>query len=217
MIHRSPTSPDIFKITFQTNSYALIQSLLNSNLILGGTTNHAYDCITFKASTVTPLKSCAYSIRDVLQMTKSLSIQLHYLITHQSSTVLGYHSSNIIMIDEQLAVYVGPTVYIENEYISVTSPFSSVDMILSPELRIITELPASVHYKSSYYSLAMLLVYLLKGDNEDNDNGVEDDEDEDDEDSAHVSIPNKAVNTKLGWLLSRCFTKDPRQRSILLI
>ena len=76
----------------------------------------------------------------------------------------------------------------------------------NPELLELTTLPASIHYKSSYYSLGALLIfcllntYLLVGNDPMNDKDIE-----------RVLTPYKG--TKIYWFVKRCL----QDKELLLI
>lgn len=197
-LHKSSSS---FKIQFQTNSEALVKSLLHTHLILGGTTNEDYTSITFKANSIISYDTFSksrISIRQSLQLLKTMLVQLDYLIKHQSNTILLYDPDNILILDNQTMIYVGNTEVfdIQTEKVMVCTPFSKNEQFISPELKSLTELPSFIHFKSAYYSLALCISYLLKKDE-------------------YIHHPVK--NTKLYWFLSRCLIEDPLSRSIVLI
>ncbi len=162
-----PRDSTIHKITFQTPHVALIQSLQKTNLLQCGTSNFKYTEYTFKANTIEPLLQKTMSISTILSFVKQLAIQLDYLITHHQSTFVGYHPNYIWVIDNHTMVYLGEITHIDanTEHMTISQPFSSRDLFLSPEMLNITMLPCQVHYKSSYYSLALLVVYLLTNGN----------------------------------------------------
>ena len=210
-IHTFPRDSTIHKITFQTPHVALIQSLQKTNLLQCGTSNLKYTEYTFKANTIEPLLQNTMSISTIVSFVKQLAIQLDYLITHHQSTFVGYHPNYIWVIDNHTMVYLGEITHIDanTEHMTISQPFSSRDLFLSPEMLNMTTLPCQVHYKSSYYSLASLIIYLLIY-NQDNPHTF---------DNNPLSYLDKhpIKNTKLYWLLSRCLEEDPNKRSIIFI
>jgi serine/threonine protein kinase len=93
--------------------------------------------------------------------------------------------------------------YNNKETIIVSSPFTPTDFFLSPELMTIKEIPSYIHYKTSYYSLGNLILYLF----------TEDEKTDEKEILANIHIR----GTKLYWLLERMLEKNPKSRSILLL
>ena len=96
----------------------------------------------------------------------------------------------------------------------ISCPFKPTDFFFSPEMIKIKELPAYVHFKISYFSLACLIMKLLLGDDEFYMEYLKDN---------HSSKILEYLNnhpireTKIYWLLSRCLVEQPNNRSILLI
>lgn len=74
----------------------------------------------------------------------------------------------------------------------------------SPELLSITELPGKIDYRSSYYSLGLLVVFVLMNKNL----------------SSALNVGEEIAcldGSKLYWFLSRCLDRDPKKRHMLLI
>jgi len=121
--------------------------------------------------------------------------------------LLGYSIENIIVIDNNKFVYL-TNEYLKDidthnnkETIMVTSPFTSKDFFISPELLEIRVLPSYIHYKTSYFSLGQQIVNLFSED----DNEI-------------TTIENIHIKgTKLYYLLERMLEKDPTNRSIIFI
>ena len=101
---------------------------------------------------------------------------------------------------------------VDNEYIDITYPFSPGDFYMSPEHWSIKEIPANIHYKACYYSLACLIIHgytNIKDDIKDINN-------------MNNNINHKLEllpikDTKLYYLLKRCITEDIKNRCILYI
>ena len=206
----------IFKINFAYPSRALINSLIKTKIIQGGTATDDYKTLQFKANTVTTLirnKTAAFAA----QITSSLATQLNYLITAESRTIIGYAPENIIVINGKKSAFIGSewVVELEGEMFQLTYPFGPTDFFVSPELFRVKELPSYVHYKSAYFSLACLITHVLLGDEHEyyqeylkNKNP----------ETILTYLTKHSINgTKLYWLLSRCLMDDPRKRSILFI
>ena len=206
----------IFKINFAYPSRALINSLIKTKIIQGGTATDDYKTLQFKANTVTTLiknKTTAFAA----QMTSSLATQLNYLITSESRTIIGYAPENIIVINGKKSAFIGSewVVELEGTMFQLTYPFGPTDFFVSPELFKVKELPAYVHYKTAYFSLACLIAHVLLGTEHEYYNEYLKNKNPE---TILTYLNNHSINgTKLYWLLSRCLINDPRKRSILYI
>ena len=96
----------------------------------------------------------------------------------------------------------------------VRSQFHPNDFFFSPELLKIKELPSKIHYKTAYFSLGILLIYVLLGDDEFYRDYLKHKHSEKMLESLN-SHPVK--NTRIYWLLSRCLVEEAKNRSIILI
>jgi hypothetical protein len=219
----------IYKINFRHASYSLVNSLVRSRLIAGSSTDHYYKTITFKAESVKPLYKylAEYAIKtgkktlfvsDTAKVIRSLVKQLSYLLEKCSSTIIGYNLENIIVINDDTFAFLGSELVAnfdaDTEQAMISCPFKSTDFFFSPEIMEIRELPAYVHFKTAYFSLACLVMNLLLGDNEFYIEYVNDKE------SVNLLeyLNNHPIKeTKLYWLLSRCLIEEPKNRSVLLI
>lgn len=219
----------IFKIEFKYAAYPLVNSLIKTRLIQGGSTDETYKRIRFKAGSVKTLDEFKNDkmisqgrknllVSDVANMVRSLSLQLNYLISHQSHTIIGYNLEDIIVINDETFAFLGSEFVAKidaaTEMAMISCPFKPTDFFFSPEMFEITELPAYVHFKSSYFSLACLVINLLLGDDEYYSEYIKDKQ------SANILeyLNNHPIKeTKLYWLLSRCLVEQPNNRSILLI
>ena len=96
----------------------------------------------------------------------------------------------------------------------ISSPFSKTNFFISPELFLVTEIPYYIHYKTSYFSLGLFIIYVLLGD----DNFYNDYLLNNYSEKILNILDNHPIkNTRIYWLLSRCLVEDPRKRSIILI
>jgi hypothetical protein len=102
----------------------------------------------------------------------------------------------------------------ETEMAMISCPFSPKDFFFSPEILEIRELPGYIHYKTSYFSLACLIIHTLLGDDEFYIEYLKYKQS-----SKIVEYLNNhpIKDTRLYWLLSRCLVEEPKNRSILLI
>jgi hypothetical protein len=211
-------SRGIFKIIFAYPSRALINSLIKTKIIQGGTATDDYKTLQFKANTVTTLINIPTNkTQFAAQMTSSLATQLNYLITAECRTIIGYAPENIIVINGKKSAFIGSewVAEIEGTMFQLSYPFSPTDFFVSPELLQVKELPSHVHYKTAYFSLACLITHVLLSPEHEYYNEYLKNKDPQ---TILSYLKNNCINgTKLYWLLSRCLVEDPKRRSILYI
>jgi len=211
----------IFSIIFFKYSKVFINSITKTKILLGTTIYDNYTSLSFKATSVKTFKqyqeylktkngNTNMSYNEILIMVHNLTSQLKHLIEYENMCFTGYNPENIIVFDNNKFVYVSSEHLLEinNDFITITYPFIKNDFFMSPEIQFIKELPFTISYKSSYYSLGCLLLYCLTS-NFEFENNVEEIE----KIINHLSIK----ETKLLGLLKRCLTKDPDKRSIIFI
>jgi serine/threonine protein kinase len=157
-------------------------------------------------------------VSDTAKLIRSLVHQLSYLLANTSSTILGYTPENIIVINDETFAFLGSelvaNIDVDTNQAMICCPFSPKDFFFSPELINIKEIPAYIHYKTSYFSLACLIIYTLLGDDEFYIEYLR-----------HKKIDkiieyldkHPIKQTKIYWLLSRCLVEDPNNRSIILL
>jgi hypothetical protein len=220
----------IFEIKFKFEAYSLINSLLKTHIIQGGSTDGKYKTIIFKALSVKTLEEYQKDkmksngkknilISDLAKMVRSLSLQLNYLIEKESCTILGYNPADIIVINDEKFAFIGSELVanIDSEgdgSATISYPFSTSDFFVSPELLAIKEIPSKVNFKTAYFSLGLLFIYMLLADDEFYIDYLND------KHSGKIleSLNNHPIkNTRLYWLLSRCLVEEPKNRSIILI
>ena len=229
-IHKNNTNENTFQLTFKQSSPTLIHSVLKTNLI-NGYTDETYSTITLTAHSVKTLKEYqedykkqhgkhSLLVTDAAKAIRSLVKQLSYLITNEKHTILGYNPEYIVVINDKTFVFLCSELvvpFIENtETVLICNPFSPMDFYFSPEIRRIQKIPVFIHYKTSYFSFACVILYLLLGNNDfyinAMNNAMKDDE------SILTSVDNHPVkHTKIYWLLSRCLVEPYKNRTILLI
>ena len=207
--------------TIQLNNYnianreAIVKSITKTKIILGATVTNNYKTITFNTNSIENQfqKQNPISHDTLLLILYNLSTQLKYMINNYSKTFIGYNPKNILVIDENKFIYLPNNEElhdIEDNNITITYPFSQQDFFMSPEMFFIKEFPSKIHYKTSYYSLACLIIYYLQPNNQQNDitqYKIEDIE-------SNI-IPIKG--TRIYFLLIRCLTKNIENRCILYI
>ena len=219
----------IYKITFRYTAYSLVNSLVRSRLIMGSSTDENYKMIKFKAESVKTFRKYLEDyevitgkkrllVSDVAKMVRSLVQQLNYLLENTSSTIIGYTPEEIIVINDEKFAFLGSELVAnfdeDTEHAMISCPFLPKDFFFSPEIIRIKEIPAYIHYKTSYFSLACVIIYALLGDNEFYTEYLRHKQTE----KIIEYIDNHPMKqTKIYWLLSRCLVEEPNNRSILLI
>jgi hypothetical protein len=208
-------------IQFRVNTHenaALIRSLVRTRIIQGATVTRDYLTLKFQAHSVETFfsnnKIQKIKIPEVANILQTLANQLNYLLKYESKTIIGYAPNQIILINGETPAFLGSQLIAEldpegENLATICCLFNTKEFFAAPELLKINRLPAKVHYKSSYYSLASLIIYLLIY-NQDNPHTF---------DNNPLSYLDKhpIKNTKLYWLLSRCLEEDPNKRSIIFI
>jgi hypothetical protein len=118
----------------------------------------------------------------------------------------GHSIDDILVVNGDIFINISANtlIPIKDNQISFLSPFIKTQF-MSLEIRNITSLPSKIHYQSSYYSLAALVIYCLL--NKDIQTKVETKV----EDLEHLLKP--IFYTKIYWFLKRCLHK----RILLLI
>jgi serine/threonine protein kinase len=130
---------------------------------------------------------------------------------------MGYNPSDIIVINDEKFAFIGSELVanIDTEKVyTISSPFSTSDFFVSPELLKIKEIPSKIHYKTAYFSLGLLLIYMLLGDDDFYNDYLKHNNSE----KIMESLNNHPVkNTRIYWLLSRCLVEEAKNRSIILL
>ena len=199
---------------YSEQNAALIRSLIRTRIIQGATLSKDYLTLKFQAHNINFFSEL--SIPEAAKYLETLATQLNYLLQHESKTILGYNPNQIIVINETPAFLGSEFIAdldqypegIESNLATICCPFNPLkDFFPAPELLKIKHLPAQVHFKVAYYSLATLIIYGLNKEmkTEPNINPI-------------IYLDTHPIkNTKLYWLLSRCLEEDPNNRSIVFI
>lgn len=227
---RIDSEDSIFKIKFKYSAYSLINSLIKTRIIQGGSTDETYKTITFKANSVKSLEDYKNEkmirqgkknllVSELANVVRSLSIQINYLITAESKTIIGYNPLDIIVINDEKFAFIGSELVAnidveDNEMATISCPFSTSDFFVSPELLKINKIPSKIHYKTAYFSLGILLIYMLLADDDFYKDYLKHKHSEKILESLN-SHPVK--NTRIYWLISRCLVEEAKIRSIILI
>jgi len=240
-IYNNKEIPDLFKIKLlssnqtqvknqrqtqsqdKSKSTILFNNIKQTKLLTGLTTNEEMNEITFQASSITTLseyrnKNWTYEKCQIL--VSSLIKQLNNLLNVNYS-FYGYTPESILVINENIFLQIS-TEYLyplNNNKITFHAPFTK-SFFIAPEVRQVSILPSKVNYQCIYYSLAVIVTYLLQntlfknGDLFINPN----------------PNPNKSTypnfsesdltqikGTKLYWFLLRAFHEDPEKRKLIYI
>ena len=156
-------------------------------------------------------------ISDLAKTIRSLSSQLNYLIEKEGNTFMGYNPEDIIVINNEIFISLSDeliTSINSNKTITISVPFSTKDFFVSPELLSIKEIPSYIHFKTTYFSFALLLIYMLLGDDDFYHDYIKSNNSED---IIKILDNHHIRETRIYWLLSRCLVEDVKNRSILLI
>jgi hypothetical protein len=188
---------------------SLLLSLTKSGVLLGATISDQYQSITFRANKVEMYhNNKRQTYETALQCFYHLSKQMEYLITKENKCFYRLDPKKIIVIDDNKYIYVNTT---HNELLEIEEgenlvlylPFQK-NAFDSPEIKKVTQIPAKIHYKTLYYSLAKFILFLLSND-------------ESEEEQEEQQELKKIKGTKLFYTLERCLQEEPKKRSLLFI
>jgi hypothetical protein len=200
-----------YSILLENSNEALIKSITKTKIILGSTITNNYTVISFNANNIQTLKEY-YKLGKVtynifMRLIYYLSVQLKYLIETCNKAFIGYSPEHIIVINNERFIYlhVNQLHNIHHECLDITYPFSPGEFYMSPEHLSIKEIPANIHYKACYYSLACLIIHGYSN------------QPYDIKDINHKLELLPIKDTKLYYLLKRCITEDIQHRCILYI
>jgi len=193
-----------FKIQLKQESPSLLKSILNTTGLLGASVSDNYKTLTFKAHSIKPIQvSIDYNIS--LKIIYYLTKQLEFLIVTERKSFYKYNLSNLFIVDSKI-------MYLSNEYlldikkekIRISIPFPK-EQYDSPELLELNTIPAEIHYKTIYYTLANIVTHLLT-------EHLQNKEQDPNKDPLKI-----LEGTKLFGLLKRCKHSTPEKRSIIYI
>ena len=134
-------------------------------------------------------------------MIDTLTRQIKYL-EKVKYAFYGHSIDDILVVNDDIFININANTLLPiKEYqISFLSPFIKTQF-MSPEISNITSLPSKIHYQSSYYSLAAVVIYcLLNKDKVEIEENLE-------------TLLKPIFYTKIYWFLKRCLHK----RILLLI
>lgn len=219
------TNANAFSIQREGNIYKLFLNKMNyradmytffikSNILSFVFVDTETDELCFHSKTVVTLidvlkkQKCKLTEKQLLCMIQSLSYQIHWF-EKNNLTFLGWNINDIIVIDN-FYFCIANNHFLQPfrfEVITLLSPYEK-PYFSSPEIANINKLPATLHYKSCYYSLASLIVYCMLGETLLKDNIVPTKERIDD-------ILKPIYLSKMYWFLLRCLHNNVKDRLLL--
>jgi hypothetical protein len=203
-----------YEIVFANPSKSLIQSITNTNLILGATVSPKYTSLRYKASSIYKYthNPAGIDITILAKMMSDISTQLSYLNQFCQKSFLGFSTKHLFCLDETTWIYLSDDflfdITLEGK-LEVLYPFNHTDFYFAPELYQIRELPCKLPIQVAYYSLALLIVLVSKHTI----------------DTHNLLIQNSEQlleqlywkGTKFYYLIKRCLVTEPEKRVILFI
>jgi len=221
----------LYTIEFNYPAYEIINSLIKTRII-NGITEDTHKTLKFKASTIKTLEEnqehlkvkygkINFKAKDLSLMIRTLSLQLEYLLNYESHTILGYNPKDIIVIDDEKFAFLGNELVVKlesegSEQTIISCPYLNTDFFFSPEMLIIKELPSFIHYKTSYFSLGCLFIYVLTG-NDDFYKEYLGDLNQWQKKLLEPLNDHPIKDTKLYWIICRCLKDEPTERSLIFI
>jgi hypothetical protein len=149
-------------------------------------------------------KKCSYN--TAIHLVCSLSKQQQYL-EHYGYSFYGIHLSDILVIDgcrfANINFEMCKEIDLVSSSITLYSPFTRSERgFFSPEMLATRHLPASIHYKTYYYSLGLLSLHCLFGECLD---------------CVIVDILKPIVGTKLYFFILRMLETNPEERQMIFV
>jgi hypothetical protein len=194
-----------YSFSFREPQPMLIQCLLNTNILPRMSINDSYKNISFfaydfytlnsyldKLEKVRGVKKLSYE--ECIQIATSIGEQIYYFEKKQITYAM-FDIEKIYVIDDTKFIYLDED-YIKidrNKTILFSTPFSkkNKNLFTSPEILAITTLPTLIPYNSVYYSLGLLLSYLISLE--------------------------QIKCTKLYWFILRSMNEDVKKRVLLFL
>jgi len=179
----------------------IYSSLLKTNILPSAFYNSDDKMLYFSAEKIYTLK-CYLEKKQVItepkciKMIDTLTRQIKYL-EEIHYAYYGHNVSDILVINNDIFININANnlLPISNNFVTFLHPFEK-PYFVKPEISKITTLPSKIHYKSSYYSLAALIIYSLLNKNlSDNDVNVN-------------NILKPIFYTKIFWFLKRCLYQE---------
>jgi|UniRef100_A0A6C0IS41 hypothetical protein len=170
--------------------------------------------IKFESSDVIPLKELLKSKQNQLgyKQSETLFISLSNQTMNLEKDMVSnlfFSIDDIVVINSSSAVpiflYLNTQFFspIEDNFVEISSPFMKNKLFISPELKELKDIPSKIHFKSTYYSIGLLICFCINR---------EDFKTKDLEQAIGVIL-----HTKLYFALKRCFEFKPSDRFLLYI
>lgn len=214
---------NIFRIELKKPNPILLLSL--TKFIKGSTCSDDYLLITFKAYDVQMFTSYKEntekpSICMVANMVATLGGQMSDMIG-KFMTFTGVNTENIIVVNDHIFLCLDVELMREideQNNVTIFTPFTSRDFFFSPEMKRATKLPFILHYKTAYFSLGCLLLYVLLSYDDAFYQEYLLSDSENMEQLFKKYLANHPIkDTKLYWLIKRCLVEEPEKRVILFV
>jgi hypothetical protein len=196
----------------------LYSSIIKSHILTSAFHDPRKNSIFFTAAIVQTLSEYLktrtnnkMSERECAKLIYNISTQIQYL-EENNYILYGYNLNDILVINEQTFIVANAQYILPLEpetksivfYSPIIKPFFS-----NQELLELTNLPSSIHYKSSYYSLGVLVAFCILNKNLIQNGPATDKEIE--------TILNPIKYSKVYWFIKRCLNKRYEQRVLLFI
>jgi hypothetical protein len=201
-------------IKFYESYEPIIKSLTRTKILLGVNITNNYTFVTLNANSIEKACFINENINDIYKLIHNIGSQLKYLITSEKVGLLGFSLDNFFIIDSNILIYIpnlADVCQIDDHAIMITTPFIHDSLIKSPELSKITTLPATIHFKTIYFSLGCVLIYILskaKYDMREIENS-----------STQLldNLPIPINESKIYYFIKRCLYNNPKDRCLLFI
>jgi len=159
-----------YKIELNESSTSLINTIKNCKIIQGLTIEDDYKSIYFKATSVKVLSDIQnfknFEMNEILKFCYHMSLQLKYLVVKENKCFINYDTNKILIIDNNKYFFLSndnlmPLDPQSENHIYLNRPFHKTDFA-SPELKNINNIPTSINFRTIYYSLGLIILYILK-------------------------------------------------------
>ena len=187
----------------------IYSSLLKTNILTSAFFDPHSNSIFFTAESVQLLSEYLntksynkMSEPECAQLITNITSQIKYLEEHKY-VLYGYDLNDILVISDNIFIaansnYILP---LENNTFTFSNP-NNRPYFSNPELLELTKLPSIIHYKSSYYSLGVLITFCLLNTYY----------------TSELEVILKPIfYTKIYWFIKRCLNKKYEQRVLLYI
>jgi hypothetical protein len=232
---KQSTNKNKYEMTFSfyNNNIPLVTSIIKTKILIGAIITDNYKTIILDATTITKLPDILqqYNTNNnntiptqlICKLIYDLSLQLNYLINKFNKCFIGYSFKNVLVIDNTIFVYIPNNediCDITDKNILITYPFSQNDFFQSPETLAVNSIPSHIHYKTIYYSLACLILELLKKEdstNTETNANTNTTKDYIEKKEEMLNQLRTIKDSKLYYFLKRCLTKEAEKRSLFYI